>query len=69
MKHVYANLLGEWCNLNEDETSLVFDTDPTTWRQESLGDLFKYDYVNISYKGNEYRIHPTMIQIVTKDAY
>lgn len=68
MKHVYANLLGTWVNLNEDE-NCVMDTGrsrPSVWVDEQLGELFDYDYINIYYKGDEYRIHPTCIQIVTR---
>ena len=67
MKLMYACLKGEWVNLNEDEECLVNDVrkHPAVWVEESLLELFDHNYINIIYKGNSYRIHPSLIQIIT----
>jgi len=65
MKRYYANLLGTWVDITENAT--VFDhQDPKIFFQESLHTLFDYDYINIQYDNKNYRIHPSMIQIVTE---
>lgn len=62
-KKVYANLLGNWTDITVLGT--IHDhKNPLTYIQESLDDLFDYDYVNIQYNNVNYRIHPSMIQII-----
>jgi hypothetical protein len=62
MKKIYANLLGNWTDIT---TSGKIDRhDPITYYNERWDELFKYDYTNIEYDGHNYRIHPTLIQVV-----
>lgn len=52
MKNIYACLLGQWCNLSEDHTCIIDNTtNPNTWWEEYGTDMFKFDYINITYKG------------------
>ena len=68
---IYANLLGSWTDITEDGT-LADLRDPVTYIKEMLtyapgsnvAECFKYDYINVQYKGHNYRLHPSMIQIV-----
>ena len=68
---IYANLLGNWTDITEEGT-LADLRDPVTYIKENLNYLpdstvaecFKYDYINVQYKGHNYRLHPSMIQIV-----
>ena len=64
MKRLYANILGDWVELTVDTATIDKGQSPSVWMQESLQDAFKYDYVNIEYKGKEYRVHPSMLQVV-----
>lgn len=72
MIRIYANLLGNWVDIT-DEGTVEDHQRPSTYFDENLcyeGDskiakCFEYDYINVQYKGKNYRIHPTMIQIVT----
>lgn len=68
MKYVYACLCGKWVNLNDDPECVmdVHKSNPSVWVKEQLESLFNYDYINIHYKGTDYRIHPSFIQIVTR---
>lgn len=67
MKNIYACLLGQWFNLSADTTCIIDNTaNPNVWWEEYGANMFKYDYVNITYKGKNYRIHPTFIQVVTE---
>ncbi|MBE9428105.1 hypothetical protein IM156_00245 [Staphylococcus epidermidis] len=78
MKNVYACLLGEWVNLHDDEKCVMGPrmTSPSTWWEENAelwspiqkdeaDSMYQQDYIMISYKGKDYRIHPIFIQIVT----
>lgn len=73
MKRIYANLLGEWIDITEDGT-VEDHQDPSTYFQENLvyepgskvAKCFEYDYINIQYHGRNYRIHSSMIQIVSQ---
>lgn len=68
---IYANLLGTWTDVTE--SGMLETCDPITFIKEGLtysanslvAECFKYDYVNVQYDGKNYRIHPSMIQIVT----
>lgn len=68
---IYANLLGTWTDVTESGT--LETQDPITFIKEGLeyspnslvAECFKYDYINVQYEGKNYRIHPSMIQIVT----
>ncbi|QCJ57246.1 hypothetical protein DDJ96_11765 [Enterococcus mundtii] len=67
MKNVYANLLGEWQNLSADPNCVIGTnhSDPNTWWREEGHELFNYDYINLHFRGQDFRIHPSFIQIVT----
>lgn len=68
---VYANLLGNWTDITETGT-IADNQDPCTYienclryeQDSTVADCFKYDYINVQYDGKNYRIHPSMIQIV-----
>lgn len=81
MKKVYACLIGEWVCLNDDPDCVLGDNrqPPYYWWEENASiyapknrdkDLensaYSLDYVNIHYKGKDYRINPIFIQIVTE---
>ena len=55
MKRVYACLLGEWTDITD--IGLL---------HEEIHDMFKYDYINVTVNNKNYRIHPSLIQIVTE---
>lgn len=78
---VYANLapIG-WVNLSEDPDCVVSRnfSSPEIWYKEggildsapmgTLSDeLIEYPFVNLRYKGNDYRVSPFDFQIVTTD--
>ena len=72
MKRYYANLLGTWTDITDEGT--VNDHQPVpTYFEEHLyfkpgamvAECFEFDYINIQYKGKNYRIHPSCIQIVS----
>lgn len=70
MKRYYANLLGNWTDITD--TGTVENQNPYIYFEENLtypngskvAKCFEYDYINVQYNGTNYRIHPTMIQIV-----
>ncbi len=66
MKNVYACLLGEWVSLTNTPGSLVFERDPNLYYKEEISEMFDYDYVNVTYENKHYRIHPSLIQVVTE---
>lgn len=68
MKHIYACLCGEWHDLTIEESASIGGNyaNPNTWWDEEGKDLFDYNYININYKDQTYRIHPSFIQVVTK---
>ena len=68
---IFANLLGNWTDITN--TGTVADCkDPTTYFKENLryvegettAECFKYGYINVQYNNSNYRLHPSMIQIV-----
>ena len=71
MKHIYANLLGNWIDITENGT-VEDHQNPLIYFEENLrytdgsttAECFKYDYINVQYNGSNYRIHPSCIQIV-----
>lgn len=64
MKKYYANLLGSWVDITD--TGTVDDRqNPSTYFEENLHTIFDYDYINIQYDNKNYRIHPSLIQVVT----
>lgn len=65
MKRVYACLLGEWIDITDTGTIDDF-RDPALWVREQLQELFEYNYINVQYENKNYRIHPSLIQIVTE---
>lgn len=73
MKRIYANLLGEWVDITEAGTvedgqdpSVFFKENLTYAEGSKVAKCFEYDYINIQHNGRNYRIHPSMIQIVTE---
>lgn len=62
MKRVHANLLGTWVDITDD--GLLDNRNPLTYIEEEIQDMFKYDYINISYHDKNYRIHPSFLQVV-----
>ena len=73
MKRIYANLLGQWTDITKSGT-VENQQDPLTFFEENLtydsgrhtAKCFEYDYINIQYENRNYRIHPSMIQIVSE---
>lgn len=74
---VHACLIGNWVNLSDDPDCVMgkYKTSPYMWWQENAviyspskrdedNTMYQQDYVNIHYKGADYRIHPMFIQIV-----
>lgn len=73
MKRIYANLLGEWIDITETGTvednqdpTVFFDENLTYSENSKIAKCFEYDYINIQHNGRNYRIHPSMVQIVTE---
>lgn len=81
MKKIYACLLGEWCCLNDDPECKMSESQltPYEWyeqnapvyypvnKTDSMKDSYYHlPYVLIHYKEKDYRINPTLIQIVTE---
>lgn len=78
MKKIYACLTGDWVCLNDDPDCRIFDSTPYHWWEEGAKvwspinrdpsfehSLYQHNYVEIYYKGIEYRINPVFIQVVT----
>lgn len=73
MKKIYANLLGTWTDITKCGTVADLQN-PLLYFEENLSydscsktaKCFEYDYIHVQYDGKDYRIHPTMIQIVTE---
>ena len=73
MKRYYANLLGNWVDIT-DAGTVEDHQNPSVFFEENLfyedgshvAKCFEYDYIHIQYGGKDYRIHPSMIQIVTE---
>lgn len=81
MTKVYACLIGEWVCLNDDPESSISDwhKTPYLWWKEGApvyapvernpeveNSFYGLDYVNLYYKGKQYRINPMFIQIVNE---
>ncbi len=72
MMRIYANLLGQWIDITESGT-VEDHQNPLTFFKENLtydpdshtAKCFEYDYINIQYENRNYRIHPSMVQIVS----
>lgn len=80
-KHIYANLapMG-WVDLSSDPNCVISRnfSSPNTWYSEGgildslpssnlSGKLEEYPFVNLTYKGSDYRVSPFNFQIVTTD--
>lgn len=78
MTKIYACLIGDWVCLNDDADCKIGGNcvSPIQWweenaeiwsplKREKPDTMYQSDYVNISYKGKNYRINPIFIQIVT----
>lgn len=68
-KRVYACLLGEWINLSICPNVLIDNKyeNPNLWFEEVGHKMFEYDYIDIKYQDFNYRIHPSFIQVLTRD--
>lgn len=73
MKRYYANLLGNWVDITDTGTvgrfqkpSLFFEENLTYESGSKVAKCFELDYIHVQYGGKDYRIHPSMIQIVTE---
>lgn len=79
MTKVYACLVGKWVCLNDDDGCVIGENHlpPAQWWKEDAqiyapfkpdreNSLYSTPYVNISYKGKDYRINPMFIQIVSE---
>lgn len=78
MTHVYANLIGTWHDLQQEDSHCVMGihkASPVTWWEENAdiynpdkpsraNTLYEFPYVEINFKGADYRISPNFIQIV-----
>ena len=78
MTKIYACLIGNWVCLNDDPDCKIGPNmaSPYIWweemakvwaplQREKPDTLYQFDYVEICYKGTDYRINPIFIQIVT----
>ncbi len=76
-KHVYACLIGEWVNLGDDPDCKmgIHRSSPLVWWEENAEiwspftreqehTMYQLDYIQIYYKGKDYRINPIFLQIV-----
>ncbi|MBY0755058.1 hypothetical protein K5V21_06275 [Clostridium sardiniense] len=63
MKRVYACLLGNWIDITDE--GLLHNRKPLTYIDEEIQDMFEYDYINVQYDNKNYRIHPSLIQVVS----
>ena len=68
---IYANLIGNWIDITDCATiadcqnPVGYINEHLTYTKNSnVAECFKYDYVHIQYDGKDYRIHPSLIQIV-----
>lgn len=79
MTKIYACLIGDWVCLNDDPDCNIGGNlaSPLQWweenaeiwaplKREQPDTMYQLDYVNISYKGKNYRISPIFIQVVTE---
>lgn len=73
MKRIYANLLGTWTDITDVGTvadyqspGLYFEENLTYEKENTVPKAFEFGYVNVQYKGKNYRVDPSCIQIVTQ---
>lgn len=79
MEKVYACLLGEWVCLSDEDDCIMgpHHSSPSIWWEENAelyspikkpesDTMYHQDYIYISYKKKDYRIHPMLIQIVSE---
>ncbi len=79
MTKIYACLIGNWVCLNDDPDCVISDErqSPYFWWEEGASifspylkteehTFYQLDYVNLHYKGKDYRINPIFIQIVNE---
>ncbi len=66
MKRYFANLLGTWVDIT-DAATVGKNQPAAVWFEEHLKSPMDFDYINVQYEGKNYRIHTSMIQVVTTD--
>ena len=73
MRRYYANLLGNWVDITDSGTvadyqkpSIYFEEHLTYENGSTTAKCFEYDYFHVQYRGIDYRIHPSQIQIVSE---
>lgn len=79
MTKVYACLMGNWVCLNDDPDCKIGENrvSPSQWWEEGAQiwnpakpeeehTMYQTPYINISYKGKDYRISPIFVQIVAE---
>lgn len=79
MKKVHACLAGSWVCLNDDPEYVMGEhrISPSQWYEENAeiwsplkrqeaDTYYQLDYINIFYRGKDYRINPIFIQIVSE---
>ncbi|MEB8649341.1 hypothetical protein P4G96_10595 [Bacillus cereus] len=59
MKKIYANLLGEWVELQDTDT--IQNENPYIWIREH--NLHEHNFINVSSGEKGYKIHVSQIQI------
>ncbi|MEC0173017.1 hypothetical protein [Paenibacillus graminis] len=62
MKQIYANLLGNWVELTNEDGATIMNEDPSTWIQEQ--NLHEFDFIWVGYRGRGYKIHVSQVQIL-----
>lgn len=79
MTKIYACLIGNWVCLNDDPDCKIGEhkSSPFVWWEENAEiwaplkrkeehTMYQLDYVNLHYKGRDYRINPIFIQVVVE---
>ncbi|MGY3766809.1 hypothetical protein ACWOAH_09820 [Vagococcus vulneris] len=79
MTYIYANLIGTWHCLNDDDNCVMGPNmvSPSQWWEENASlwapiqrneadTLYQFPYIMIHYQNADYRIAPCHIQIVAK---
>lgn len=71
MKRIYACLIGKWTDITDNGAIDGHENLPTYVDEllcyeggSKVSKLNEYDYINVQYNNKNYRIHPSMIQIV-----
>lgn len=62
MKRVYACLLGNWIDITDK--GLLHKRNPLIYVDEEIQNMFDFNYINVEYENKNYRIHPSLIQVV-----